>query len=140
MELSIPGEINSNGVIPMTHGLSLDFQLHIKQENARLRSWGLYYTRGTSPTIHELASGFSNNGLPGNIDQTIRGGTLIPQPGTGMLANLNNNTCAYALKLWATSHVRDGRHFIYYREQIKVFVVEKFHIEAETVAQAGGCR
>lgn len=140
VELSIPGEINSNGVIPMTHGLSLDFQVHIEQENARLRSWGLYYTRGTSPTLHELASGFSNNGLPGNIDQTIRGGTLIPQPGTGMLANLNNNTCAYALKLWATSHVRDGRHFIYYREQIKVFVVEKFHIEAETVAQAGGSR
>lgn len=140
VELSIPTEINSNGVIPMTHGLSLDFLAHIEQENARLRSWGLYYTRGTNPTIHELASGFSNNGLPGIINQNVRGGTLLPQPGTGMLANLSNNTCAFALKLWATAHIRDGRHFIYYQEQIKVFAVEKFHIETETVAQAGGSR
>lgn len=129
VELSIPSEINSCGVIPMTHGLSLDFQVHVMQENNRLRSWGLYYTRGTNPTIHDLASGFSNNGLPGSINQTIKGGTLIPQPGTGMLANLNFDTCAYALKLWTTAHIRDGRHFIYYKEQIKVFAVEKFHPE-----------
>ncbi|MFA6921351.1 MAG: hypothetical protein WC216_05870 [Gallionella sp.] len=128
VDLMIPAEINNYGVIPMNHGMSIDFEIRIRQENNRLRSWGFYYTRGTSPTIHELASGFSNNGLPGSIDQTIKGGTF-PQQGTGMLANLNDHTCAYALKLWATAHIRDGRHFIYYQEQIKVFAVEKLHLE-----------
>lgn len=125
VDLAITSEINANGVIPVINGMSLDFQVRIEQENNRLRSWGLYYTKGIGTTTHDLASGFSNNGLPGSINQNIRGGTLIPQPGTGMLANLNNDTCAYALKLWTTAHIRDGRHFIYYKEQVKVFAVEK---------------
>jgi hypothetical protein len=124
VELTIPAVLNECGVIPWTPALSLNFQIQVSHENNRLRSWGLYYTKGVNPTIHYLASGVSNNGLPGSINQTVSGGTAAPSPGTGMLAGLNS-TCALALKLWATAHVRDGRHFIYYREQLKAIAVEK---------------
>ncbi|WP_367359919.1 hypothetical protein [Syntrophus sp. (in: bacteria)] len=124
LELVIPAVINECGVIPWTPALSLTFQAQVSQENNRLRSWGLYYTKGVNPTVHYLASGASNNGLPGSINQPVSGGTAAPAPGTGMLAGLDS-TCAFALKLWAYSHVRDGRHFIYYREQIKAIAIEK---------------
>ncbi|HKI81105.1 MAG TPA: hypothetical protein VKA04_05620, partial [Pseudodesulfovibrio sp.] len=71
-----------------------------------------------------LASGSSNNGLPGSVNQTVTGGSAAPAPGTGMLSGLSS-TCAFAAKLWATAHVRDGRTFIYYREQLKAIAVEK---------------
>jgi hypothetical protein len=124
LELVIPAVINECGVIPWTPALSLTFQAQVSQENNRLRSWGLYYTKGVNPTVHYLASGASNNGLPGSINQPVSGGTAAPAPGTGMLAGLDS-TCAFALKLWAYSHVRDGRRFIYYREQIKAIAIEK---------------
>jgi len=124
VELTIPAVINECGVIPWTPALSLDFNVHVSQENNRLRSWGLYYTKGINPTIHYLDSGYSNNGLPGSVNKTVAGGTASPSPGTGMLANLNS-TCAFALKLYAYAHVRDGRHFIYYTEEIKAIAIEK---------------
>jgi hypothetical protein len=124
VELTVPAVINECGLIPWTPALSLDFQVQVSQENNRLRSWGLYYTKGVNPTIHYLASGVSNNGLPGSVNQMVSGGIAAPAPGTGMLANLNG-TCAFALKLYAWAHVRDGRHFIYYREQMKAIAIEK---------------
>ncbi|SEL94104.1 hypothetical protein SAMN04489760_10174 [Syntrophus gentianae] len=124
VDLTIPAVINECGVIPWTPALSLTFQVQVSQENNRLRSWGLYYTKGVNPTIHYLDSGVSNNGLPGSVNKPVSGGTAAPAPGTGMLAGLDT-TCAFALKLWAYAHVRDGRHFIYYREQIKAIAVEK---------------
>jgi hypothetical protein len=124
VELTIPAVINQCGVVPWTTALSLDFQVQVSQENNRLRAWGLYYTKGVNPTIHYLASGVSDNGLPGSVNQMVSGGTAAPAPGTGMLANLNS-TCAFALKLYAYAHVRDGRQFIYYREQMKAIAVEK---------------
>jgi hypothetical protein len=124
VELTIPAVTNECGVIPWTSTLSLNFQVQVSQENNRLRSWGLYYAKGVNPTNYNLAGSVSNNGVPGSVNQTVSGGTTAPAPGTGMLANLNS-TCAFALKLWATAHVRDGRQFIYYREQIKAIAVEK---------------
>lgn len=46
------------------------------------------------------------------------------------LANLNmlegvDSTCAFALKLLAWPHIRNGRHFVYYREVVKAIAVEK---------------
>ncbi len=124
VELTIPAVINECGVIPWTPALSLDFQVQVSQENNRLRSWGFYYTKGVNPAINYLDSGVSNNGLPGSINKTVSGGTAAPAPGTGMLAGLDT-TCAFALKLWAYAHVRDGRNFIYYREQMKAIAIEK---------------
>lgn len=124
VELTVPAVINECGVIPWPPALSLNFQVQVSQENNRLRSWGLYYTKGVNPSVHYLASGTSSTGLPGNVNQTVPGGTALPAPGTGMLANLTT-TCAFALKLWATAHVRDGRQFIYYREQMKAIAIEK---------------
>ena len=124
LELVIPAVINECGVIPWTPALTLTFQAQVSQENNRLRSWGLYYTKGVNPAVHYLDSGSSNNGLPGSINQPVSGGTAAPAPGTGMLAGLDS-TCAFALKLWAYPHIRNGRHFIYYREQIKAIAIEK---------------
>ncbi|MFN0191748.1 MAG: hypothetical protein ACKVP5_07195 [Aestuariivirga sp.] len=124
VELTIPAVINPCGVIPWTPALSLDFDVHVSQENGRLHSWGLYYTKGINPAENYLASGSSNTGLPGSVNQTVPGGTAAPAPGTGMLQGLST-TCAFALKLWAYAHVRDGRNFIYYTEQMKAVAVEK---------------
>lgn len=124
VDLQIPAVLNECGVIPWTPALSLDFQVQVSQENNRLHSWGLYYTKGVNPAVHYLAGGNSNNGLPGSINQTVSGGTAAPAPGTGMLAGLDS-TCAFALKLYAYAHIRDGRNFIYYREQIKAIAIEK---------------
>jgi hypothetical protein len=124
VNLTIPAVLNECGVIPWSTTLSLDFQVQVTQENNRLRSWGLYYTKGISPTIHYLASGTSNTGLPGSVTPTVSGGSAAPAPGSGMLTGLSS-TCAFALKLWARAHVRDGRQFIYYREQLQAIAIEK---------------
>lgn len=117
VDLAIPAVLNECGVIPWSSVPPLDFQVSVSQENNRIRSWGLYYTKGVNPTIHYLAGPFSfNAGTPGPITPTVSGAVML----TGL-----NSTCAFALKLWATAHVRDGRHFIYYREQIKAIAVEK---------------
>ena len=122
--LAIPAVLNECGVVPWSPALSLDFNVQVAQENNRLRSWGLHYTKGINPAVHVLGGGVSNNGLPGSVNLTISGGSAAPPPGTGMLANLNS-TCAFALKLWTYAHVRDGRNFIYYDEEIKAIAVEK---------------
>jgi hypothetical protein len=124
VHLAIPAVLNDCGVIPWSPVLSLDFNVDVKQENNRLRSWGLYYTKGIDPTPNSLGGGVSNNGLPGSVNLTITGGSAAPAPGTGMLANLTS-TCAFALRLWAYAHVRDGRNFVYYDEAIQAIAVEK---------------
>lgn len=122
--LDIPAVLNECGVIPWSPALSLNFNVKVEQENNRLRSWGLQYTKGINPAVHVLGGGVSNNGLPGSVNLTISGGSAAPPPGTGMLANLSS-TCAFALRLWAYAHVRDGRNFIYYDEEVKAIAVEK---------------
>ena len=117
VDLAIPAVLNECGVIPWTSVPPLDFQVNVSQENNRLHSWGLYYTKGVNPTIHYLAGPFTfNGGTPGPITPTVSG--------AAMLVGLTS-TCAFALKLWATAHVRDGRNFIYYREQLKAIAIEK---------------
>ncbi len=117
VDLAIPAVLNECGVIPWTSVPPLDFQVNVSQENHRLHSWGLYYTKGINPTVHYLAGPVTfNAGTPGPITPTVSGAV--------MLAGLTS-TCAFALKLWATSHVRDGRNFIYYREQLKAIAIEK---------------
>jgi hypothetical protein len=117
VDLQIPAVLNECGVIPWSPALSLNFAVHISQDNNRLHSWGLYYTKGINPTEHYLAGPITfNAGTPGPITPTVSGAAL--------LAALTS-TCAFALKLWATAHVRDGRYFIYYREQMKAIAIEK---------------
>jgi hypothetical protein len=117
VDLQVPAVLNECGVIPWSPGLSLNFDVHVSQDNNRLHSWGLYYTKGVNPTEHYLAGPFTfNAGTPGPITPTVSGAAL--------LAGLTG-TCAFALKLWATAHVRDGRYFIYYREQMKAIAIEK---------------
>lgn len=124
VHLGVPAVINDCGVIPWSAGLTLDFQIQVSQAHNRLRSWGFYYTKGVNATPHALAGGSSNNGLPGSISQTVTGGSVLPAPGSGMLANLNS-TCAFALRLWAYAHVRDGVGFVYPSEEMKAIAIEK---------------
>lgn len=116
VELTIPAVLNECGVIPWIAVPPLDFNVHVSQKNSRLHSWGLQYTKGVNPAVTVLASGNSNTGLPGSVNPIVSGAS--------MLAGLNS-TCAFALKLWAWPHIRNGYNFIYYREQIKAIAIEK---------------
>lgn len=118
VDLTIPAVVNPCGVIPWASVPPLNIQVNVSQENNRLHGWGLYYTKGVNPTTHYLGGGpFAfNAGTPGPITPSVPGDELL----TGL-----TTTCAFALKLWAKAHVRDGRNFIYYTEQMKAIAIEK---------------
>ncbi len=116
LTLQIPAVINDCGVIPWSPGLSLDFGVNVTQENSRLRMWRLEYTRGVVPTPITLDGGSSATGALSPVHTTVNGSPLL----TGL-----TTTCAFSVKLLARPHIRNGRHFIYYREQIQAIAVEK---------------
>lgn len=116
LALTIPAVINPCGVIPSSAVPPLNFNVYVSQENGRLHSWGLQYTKGVNPLVTTLASGISNNGIPGAVSPIVSGDSML----VGL-----KTTCAFALKLWAYPHIRNGRHFIYYEETIRAIAIEK---------------
>ncbi len=116
VNLTIPAVLNDCGVIPWSPTLALDFNVSAVQENSRLYSWGLQYTKGVNPAVTVLASGVSHSGALSPVNQTVSGAPL--------LAGLTS-TCAFALKLYAWAHIRNGYGRVYYREQIKAIAIEK---------------
>lgn len=121
VNIDIPAVLNECGVIPGSSVPPLNLNISVSQENGRLHAWGLQYTKGVNPTVHVLDGGSSNTGLPAVINKVVDA-TNAPT-GINMLDGVTT-TCAFALKVWATAHVRDGRQFIYYREQIKAIAIE----------------
>ncbi|MBI3772527.1 MAG: hypothetical protein HY272_07490 [Gammaproteobacteria bacterium] len=121
VNIDIPAVLNECGVIPGSSVPPLNLNISVSQENGRLHAWGLQYTKGVNPAVHVLDSGSSNTGLPSAINKVVDA-TNAPT-GIDMLDGVTT-TCAFALKLWATAHVRDGRQFIYYQEQIKAIAIE----------------
>ncbi len=115
-EITIPSVINDCGVIPWSALPPLDFYINASQENNRLRGWHFWYTKGVG-SEQSLASMTSNNGLPGSY-------TNYFVSGTPLLAGLDS-TCAFALRLRAWAHVRNGREFIFYDEDIDAIAIEK---------------
>jgi hypothetical protein len=115
VDLQIPAVLNECGVIPGSSVPPLDFTANVTQENGRLHSWSLAYLKGINPTYTTLASASSNTGAPGSVNQVVSGNALL----TGL-----TTTCAFALRLAATAHIRDGRNFIYYVEQNKAIAIE----------------
>ncbi len=122
VDLQVPAVTNECGVIPWTAVPPLDLSVSVVQENGRLHSWGLQYTEGINPAVHVLDSGVSHTGVPAVLNKIVDA-TNAPT-GINMLDGVTS-TCAFALKLWAIAHVRDGRNFIFYREQIKAIAIEK---------------
>ena len=122
VDLLIPAVTNECGVIPWSAVPPLNLSVSVIQENGRLHSWGLQYTKGINPAVFVLDSGVSNSGVPAVVSKIVDA-TNAPT-GINMLDGVTS-TCAFALKLWATAHVRDGRNFIFYREQIKAIAIEK---------------
>ena len=122
-DLQIPAVLNECGVIPWTSVPPLNFNVSVVQENGRLHSWGLEYTKGVNPAVTVLST--PPNYLPATSSTS---GTLSPVNtivnGAPLLTGLSS-TCAFALKLWAQPHIRNGYGFIYYREQIKAIAIEK---------------
>ena len=115
-EITVPSVINDCGVIPWSALPPLNFYINASQENNRLRGWHFWYTKGVG-TEQSLASMTSNNGLPGSyINHFVSGAPLL----VGL-----NSTCAFALRLRAWAHVRDGRNFIFYDEDIDAIAIEK---------------
>jgi hypothetical protein len=115
LDLDIPAVINTCGVIPGSSVPPLNVQVGVHQENGRLRQWRLQYTRGVLPAVHILAGAYSNNGSPSTVSQTVNASSLV--------AGLTS-TCAFAIKLWAQPHIRNGRHWVYYREVIKAIAID----------------
>jgi hypothetical protein len=118
VNLLIPAVLNECGVIPGSSVPPLDFTAQVSQENGRLRAWSLVYLKGINPVYHSLgagSSGTSNTGSPATINQVVSGAPLL----VGL-----TTTCAFALRLSATAHIRDGRNFIYHAEQNKAIAIE----------------
>jgi hypothetical protein len=116
VNLSIPAVINDCGVVPWASAPGLSFDVNVTQENGRLHSWQLEYTKGVLPGPIWLASGSSNNGAPATVNSNVSGAPLL----VGL-----TTTCAFAVKLYAYAHVRNGYGLIYYREKIKAIAIEK---------------
>src|SRR3954451_21908219 len=116
VNLSIPAVINDCGVVPWAAAGALGFDVSVTQENGRLHSWQLEYTKGVIPGANWLAGGSSNNGAPASVNQNVSGAPLL----VGL-----TTTCAFALKLYAWAHIRNGYGLIYYRETIKAIAIEK---------------
>ncbi len=116
VNLDIPAVLNDCGVIPWSPALTLNFNVSATQENNRLHSWALQYTKGVNPAVTVLASNSSNSGALSPVSTTVSGAPL--------LAGLTS-TCAFALKLYAWAHIRNGYGFVYYTEQIKAIAIEK---------------
>ena len=115
LDLDIPAVINTCGVIPGSSVPPLNVQVGVTQENGRLRRWQLQYTKGVLPAVHVLAGNWSSNGSPSNVSQTVNASSLV----TGL-----TSTCAFAIKLWAQPHIRNGRNWVYYREVIKAIAID----------------
>jgi len=116
VNLGIPAVLNECGVIPWSPSLTLSFNAGVLQENNRLHSWGLQYTKGVNPSVTVLAGASSPTGALSPVNQTVSGAPL--------LAGLSS-TCAFALKLYAWAHIRNGYGLVYYREQIKAIAIER---------------
>jgi hypothetical protein len=114
--LNIPAVINDCGVVPWASAPALSFDVDVSQENGRLHSWQLEYTKGVLPGVNPLAGGTSNTGAPGTVNQNVSGAPLLVGVST---------TCAFAIKLHANAHVRNGYGLLYYRETIKAIAIEK---------------
>lgn len=115
-ELIVPSVTNECGVIPWSAVPPLDFYVNASQENNRLLGWQLWYTKG-SGSEQSLESATSTNGLPGSYTNHL-------VPGDLLLAGLSS-TCAFALRLRAWAHVRNGRYFVFYDEDIDAIAIEK---------------
>lgn len=116
VNLDIPAVLNDCGVIPWSPALTLNFNVSATQENNRLYSWALQYTKGVNPAVTVLASNSSNSGALSPVSTIVSGAPL--------LAGLTS-TCAFALKLYVWAHIRNGYGFVYYTEQIKAIAIEK---------------
>jgi hypothetical protein len=94
----------------------LSLKVEVSQENGRLNNWALYYIKG-STYMSTLDSDSSNSGNILPVSKTVSGNSML----TGV-----SGTCAFALKLYAYSHIRDGVNSrVYYSEKIIAIVVKK---------------
>lgn len=114
-EITVAGVTNDCGVIPWASVPPFNVQVDVSQENNRLRGWHLWYTKGVG-SEQTLDYSYSNNGLPGADSETVSANALL----TGL-----TTTCAFAFRLRAWSHVRNGRHFVYYDQDIDAVAIEK---------------
>ncbi len=114
-EIDVLGVTNECGVIPWTSVPPFNVSVTASQENNRLRGWHLWATKGVG-IENLLDQHISPNGLPGSAPRVVLANSL--------LAGLDS-TCAFAFRLRAYSHVRNGRHFVYRDQDIDAVAIEK---------------
>ncbi|WP_071515958.1 hypothetical protein [Geitlerinema sp. PCC 9228] len=110
---------NTCGVIPWNSSLNLNFNVRVSQENNRLYWWRLRYSKGVSSDFDLVDSNSFDSSTSGNlspVNEDINGNQLL---------NNLTSTCAFALELEALPHIRNGRGFIYRREEIVAIAIEK---------------
>ena len=125
VDLQIPGVLNACGVIPWNAALMLNFNVNASQENGRLYSWELQYAKGVTSNFVPLGGNTSAAGTLSPVSTVVSGAALL----VGL-----TTTCAFALRLSAWAHIRNGYGFAYPpsltpvvapSQQIKAIAVEK---------------
>ena len=121
--LGVPAA-NDCGIITWSETLpgTLTFQVHESQENGRVHSWTLDYTKGITATGGTLGTGTYNTGTAL---------VNVAVPGAPMLVDLSTpsgyieSSCAFALRLNAWAHIRGNWGFIWYGEKLYAVAVER---------------
>lgn len=117
VQLDIASALNACGVIRWTPTLALNFSVSATQPSHRLHSWGLQYTKGiVTAAVPPLGGNSSSVGGLNVSNLLVSGDRLLD----GL-----DSTCAFALKLHAWAHIRNGYSRIYYTEQTKAIAIEK---------------
>jgi hypothetical protein len=127
VNLTIPNVLNECGVIKRSSITDLNLGVNVFQENGRLNSWGFSFTMGVVPTPNPLDSSYATNGWNSTADSDIVGAATNKTVSANALldeVDEHNSTCAFALKLTAQAHIRNGYYFIYQVEQIKAIAIE----------------
>jgi hypothetical protein len=108
---------NECGVIKWSSNLTLNFHVHVEQENGRVHRWLLEWTKGINASRNALDQDIYGSGAS-PVDKDVDGYNLLHNPEL-------SSTCAFALMLHAWSHVRDNWGFMYYGEKVYAIAIEK---------------
>jgi hypothetical protein len=121
--LGVPAA-NACGIIPWTPTLpaTLTFQVHASQENGRVHSWTLSYTKGTSAIGGTLGSVTYNAGTA-LVNQAVPGGPMLVDPSTP--SGYIESSCAFALSLDAWAHIRNNWGWTWYGQKLYAVAVER---------------
>ena len=99
VDLAIPAVINACGVVPWGAAGGLSFDVSVTQRTGACIRGSWSTRRASCPACTGWRAAASNNGAPATVNQNVSGAPLLVGVTT---------TCAFAVKLHATAHIRNG--------------------------------